>query len=204
MIAGSGKSVLSSSIIDSLSASKIIAFYYCDYADKRTLEPPNVFSTLARQLLEKVSEIPEDLAAAITSADHDGEKMTDHAAAFSILEKCIAITARPVYLVLDGLDESSERSQKIICQGLAKVRSNVAVPVKLFITSRDDLKSFLSLDSNIYVERIALSSTAIALDVESYVKAVTHRRIVDGSLVLLDPKLEEVIVQELVEGSKGM
>lgn len=46
--AGCGKSVLSSSIVDSLGSTENVVYYYCDYSDKRTLDPANLFGTLAR------------------------------------------------------------------------------------------------------------------------------------------------------------
>jgi hypothetical protein len=79
--AGCGKSVLASSIIDALAATNLVAFYYCDYADKRALDPANLFGTLARQLLDNVEIVPESLACAIEAAAHDGDQLTDQSIA---------------------------------------------------------------------------------------------------------------------------
>jgi len=60
------------------------------------------------------------------------------------------------------------------------------------------------LDASIPFSRVPVSSTAISLDIENYVRASTRRRISDGLLVIGDPDLEQLIVDELVKGAKGM
>jgi hypothetical protein len=117
-LAGCGKSVLVSSIIDSLTIGGTLIFYYCDYADKRTLEPSNVFGTLTRQALEKVEILPETLASEIEQAEHDGERLTDISKALAILQKSFQLVPGPLYLILDGLDEATESSQNLICNSL--------------------------------------------------------------------------------------
>jgi hypothetical protein len=52
--------------------------------------------------------------------------------------------------------------------------------------------------------RIPVSANVISLDIEKYVQASTRQRIADGSLVISDPDLEQLIVKELVKGAKGM
>ena len=93
-----------SSIIDIISITRSLVFYYCDYADKRSLEPVNVFGTLAQQSLEKAGTIPESLAREIEQVDHEGERITDQSKALQILEQSVALFSHPLFIVLDGLD----------------------------------------------------------------------------------------------------
>jgi hypothetical protein len=203
-IAGCGKSVLVSSAIDSFNSSDTLIFYYCDYADKRTLEPSNVFATMARQALEKVEILPETLASEIEQADHDGERLTDPSGALILLQKSLELVPGPIYLILDGLDEATESSQILICKQLKQLIQKSGLPIKLFITGREELGSLLMLDPSIPFSRVPISSNVISLDIENYVRASTRRRILDGSLVIRDPDLEQLIVSELVNGAKGM
>lgn len=49
-IPGCGKSVLSSIVIEDLRCSKMrsnLSYHYCDYSDKRSLDPINIFGSLA-------------------------------------------------------------------------------------------------------------------------------------------------------------
>jgi hypothetical protein len=101
------KSALVSSLIDSFAADGILNFYYCDYADKRTLEPSNVFGALARQALEVIQVLPATLSSDIEQAEHDGEKLTDPSKAIDILLKVLALVPGPIYLILDELDEAA-------------------------------------------------------------------------------------------------
>lgn len=163
-----------------------------------------MFTTLARQALEKVEVLPETLASEIERADHDGERLTDPTKALVLLQKSLELVPGPIYLILDGLDEATESSQTFLCNKLKHLIQTSAIPVKLFITGREDLQSVLTLDPNIPFSRIPISSTAISLDIENYVRASTRRRILDGLLVIRDPGLEQLIVNELVIGAKGM
>lgn len=52
--AGREKSVLASNVFHRLSQRIKVLFYYCGYADQRTLDPSNVFGALARQALERL------------------------------------------------------------------------------------------------------------------------------------------------------
>jgi hypothetical protein len=181
-----------------------VVFYYCDYSDKRTLEPSNVFATLARQALEQIKILPETLALKIEQVEHDGEKLANSQAALIILQKSLKLVPGPIFVVLDGLDEATEPSQLLICNNLKQLIEKSGVSVKLFITGRDELGSLLMLDSNVPFSRVPVSSTAISLDIENYVRSSTRRRIADGLLVITDPDLEQLIVDELVKRAKGM
>lgn len=192
-----------SSVIDTLNISRSLIFYYCDYADKRSLEPTNIFGTLARQALEKVDVIPESLACEIEEADHDGERMTDQSRAHQILRRCIELLPQPLFIFLDGLDEASESAQAVSCRGLSQILNDTSHPIKLFLTGREHLRSLLD-SPFVPFSSILMSPRTIAMDINNYVRASTRRRILDGSLVIRDPKLEETIVSELVKGAKGM
>jgi hypothetical protein len=193
-----------SSVIDSFDASGTLIFYYCDYADKRTLEPNNVFGALARSTLENVEILPDSLALQIEQADHDGEKLTDVSAALAILQNSLELVRAPIYLFLDGLDEATEPSQILICEKMKQLIENSGSCIKLFVTGRDELGSLLKLDQRIAVSRVPLSPNVISSDIENYVRASTRRLILGGSLVIRDPDLEQLIVSELVDGAKGM
>ena len=65
-IPGSGKTVLASSVVDSMSSSYVkvgsaICYYYCHYANTSTLDISSLIGTITRQLLERI-EIPKDVA----------------------------------------------------------------------------------------------------------------------------------------------
>ncbi len=179
-------------------------FYYCDHADKRTLEPAMIFGTLTRQLLEKVEPLPENLASIIEKLEHDGEQLTSSEKVLELLLQAIQIHPHLIYFVLDGLDEASEKSQKTVHQGLDKCLTASSTVLKLLLTGREELKSQLSIPTSVAYHRVLISQKAIGPDIECYVRASTQCRISNGSLVIQDRMLEDIIVSELVKGAKGM
>lgn len=193
-----------SSVIDSLETSKSTLFYYCDYGDKRTLEPANVFGTLARQALERLEVVPEPLATDIERSDHDGERLLDPMKAAEFLERAIDLLPNPTFVIFDGLDEAEESAQKIICNGLRHSVNYATIPIKLLITGREETSSLLRIRATIPFSKISMSPSTIDMDIANYVRASTRRRISEGLLNIQDPMLEERIVQELVKGAKGM
>jgi hypothetical protein len=163
-----------------------------------------VLATLARQTLEQVEILPETLASEIEQVEHDGEKLSNPSKALIILQRSLELVPGPIFLVLDGIDEAAEPSQVLICNSLKQLIEDSGLSIKLFITGRDELGSLLMLDEKIPYSRVPVSSAAISTDIENYVRASTRRRISEGLLVISDPDLEQLIVDELVKGAKGM
>jgi len=165
-----------------------------------------VFGALTRQALGQVEVIPEPLATEIEYANHNGERLLDPTQAIRFLQQSLEVSSKSMhfYVVFDGLDEATESSQNIICNGLRNILSEPSIPVKLFITGREDLGSLLRVNSTTSFFRIPVSTTIVDLDIASYIRASTKRRIAERLLVVQDPSLEELIVQELVKGAKGM
>jgi hypothetical protein len=177
------------------------AFYYCDYADKRTLDPATVFATMARQILEPLPRIPEALLHSIEHANHDGDKLTDHRKTLDILRDAIHYVEE-ARIILDGMDELSERSQKIVCEGLREVWQGTDAVVKFFITGREDPSSMILVNDKIL--RVQILPSSISTDISQYVRDATSFLLSKGELVLQDSSLQEVIVEKLVEGAHGM
>jgi hypothetical protein len=195
--------VLASGIIQEIKSTGSVIHYFCDYADKRTLEPTNLFGCLARQVLEMVETISEDLCCAIEREEHDGEKFADPSKTCEFFQRALILLPGDVHVVLDGLDEASEESQKSICAGLGRCMDSEHL-VKLFITGRDDLIKMLVVTNAVPEFRIAMKPESNAADIESYIRGQTGRLIAEGSLAVKTSLMEELIVAELIKGSKGM
>lgn len=152
----------------------------------------------------KINTIPEPLATVIEEASHDGNRFTDHLQALNILQECLSTYLKPIYMSIDGLYEMTEESQKITCRGLSRLVNVDSNHIKLFITGREDLANLLWIKPTIPYARVSITTSAITSDILLYVRASTHRRITEGSLVIQDPILENTIVDELVKGAQGM
>lgn len=72
----------------------------------------------------------------------------------------------------------------------------------IYHRKRGTLRGLLRMQPTIPFTSIAMSSSAIELDIANYIRASTRARITEELLILQDPALEELIVQELVKGAK--
>src|SRR6187402_3454243 len=106
--AGCGKSVLISCLIDGLLSAKTpktemnVAFYYCDHADKRTLDPVNLFSSIAHQILRTVDELSPNVLVLLESIFQDGQTLEIENLINLILEATKRMAS--FYVFIDGLD----------------------------------------------------------------------------------------------------
>ena len=80
-----------------------VVYYYCEYADQRTLQPINIFGTFLKQLYAK-HDIPEKIEEQILQAYAHGTRSPSTKELINILGQVLALRSR-VVVVLDGLDE---------------------------------------------------------------------------------------------------
>ena len=152
-------------------------------------------------MLELLSQIPEALLESVEHANHDGEKLTDHYRTLNVLRHSIDYVGQ-ARIVLDGMDELSENSQKIVCAVLQDLLQKTDAVIKLFVTGREDPVSMIQAKENIFSVQILPSR--ISTDIAQYVLDTTSSLLNKGDLVLQDPSLQDLIVQKLVEGAHGI
>jgi hypothetical protein len=191
-------------VVDYLSQRRKVLFYYCDYADQRSLDLSNVFGALAKQALERLSTIPDALGLEIEQADYDGDRISDPQNALHILRRSIGLLSGQMHIVFDGIDEVSESSKRILYDSFRSLLDNPILRIKLFITGREEVEELLHIKQTIAFSKILVSQIVISQDIESYVRASTRNRIDSGALAIQDPLLERLIVERLVQGAKGM
>jgi hypothetical protein len=126
-------------VVDYLSQRRKVLFYYCDYADQRSLDLSNVFGALAKQALERLSTIPDALGLEIEQADYDGDRISDPQNALHILRRSIGLLSGQMHIVFDGIDEVSESSKRILYDSFRSLLDNPILRIKLFIISNKQL-----------------------------------------------------------------
>lgn len=131
-------SLIDDMLVDQGSNSKRdIIFYYRDHADKRTLDPVNIFSSLALQLLSRRGGLPTGILAILESVCQDSAT-ADLEDIVRLLLKSMEKIISPI-IVLDGLDEVNELNRKIIFHNLNRLVSQASTSVvKIIIASRED------------------------------------------------------------------
>lgn len=209
-VAGCGKSVLASSVIDTLTSLRSedapVVYYYCDYADKESLQPAFILGTLIRGLLFQSDSIPKEIGDLIDKYYYDGERTPETNEVLGILMKVMELFEQ-VVLVLDGIDEVDEMNFYSVLALLKTLVSHPLVIVKIFITSREHKDLLSVLSSGIGAGfHIHLDQFFISNDIDSYIRCsvdslmASKRSIIDNS----DTDMKKEIIQRLREGAKGM
>jgi len=178
-----------------------VGYHYCDYADKRTLEPTTILGTIIRSLLEDV-EIPSGIAKLIFDYYRDGERIPETKDVLDILSKTIELF-KNVILVIDGIDEVKEEDRQSTYDALKCLTRIRRVPVKVFISCREDIDLALgSIPGSNF--RVQISEKVISTDIDGYIRHSVAFLLGRGDLVVRNPELEQDIVEALVNGAKGM
>ena len=216
-LAGCGKSVLISSLIDELQTpavndhpklwkhKKVLVYYYCDHTDKRTLTFVNIFSTIAQQLLRQMSqssEVPDTLLNMVELAYQDNNGPTPKEASSLLL--AIIQRLSTVIIFVDGLDETPDKERNLFFTKMGEMLSLVTVSViKLIISSREDITQLNNIP-NAQTLHVHITTNSISTDIDAFIDSAVKDLINQGRLVISDPNLETEICRALVGGAKGM
>jgi NACHT domain len=203
-LAGCGKTILASGVVEALKSSDLddveIAYYYCDHADKTSLDPAYILGALVRGLLRNYN-IPGEVGRLIEQHYFDGKRTPETSEVFQVLMQTVC-WFQNIILVIDGLEEVDEADRNTILRCLKTLISCPGLSVKLFITSRED-QNILSILSPLPESsfRVRILETATSTNVENYV-----RESVDSMLpvVLSNASLKAEVIQTLITGAKGM
>ncbi|KAI9641398.1 hypothetical protein NHQ30_010200 [Ciborinia camelliae] len=206
-IPGSGKSVLVSSLIDSskteFQTKTIVAYYYCDYADKRTLSPSDLFNSISQKLFRSMDDVPQDLMDILEAEYSGGTTSPGLDQIVALLVK--AIDQLPaVAIFIDGLDELPEVDRKLTFSNLRKILNDAASPVKLFVSSREDTTYLFQSLPCLSISKLHLQTKSISPDIDLYTRYSIDQLIKTGDLVLGNLTLKEDIFDVLKNGAQGM
>ena len=198
----------SSSLIDRLTgdvstpsakASKVI-YYYCDYADQRTLQLDRILGSLLKQLFLNY-KIPEHIELQLLQIYAGGTRLPAESALSAVFCSSIVALYSELYIVFDGLDECA----KSVWQAMLKVFKQVTAMrnsnVKTFTTCVEEGSISHHLANAACIQ---LSSAATKQDIKAFVTSSVRSKIEDRDLRIRNPKLEQDIISELVSRANGM
>ncbi|KAJ7495307.1 hypothetical protein FB451DRAFT_1019697, partial [Mycena latifolia] len=137
-ISGSGKTVLSSTIIESLRArTEPLAFFYFDTNNSGQRTVTQLLCSLVTQLSVQ-ADSPDKTLNDLWKSHAKGQHLPGDSALISdALIPIVTEFSRPVYIVLDALDECSERDE--LLESLTKILDMVSSNVHLLLTSRPEV-----------------------------------------------------------------
>ncbi|EWZ28912.1 hypothetical protein FOZG_17467 [Fusarium oxysporum Fo47] len=198
-LAGCGKTILSTTILDHLlriDNHTTLTFFF-DFSDPRKQKLENLLRSLAVQLYHTGNEAAKRLDSLFTSHD-DGRRQPD-ANALSACVDAMIQNAGTVFIVIDALDECTAREE--LLQWLKHVASRKA---QLIVTSRPEA-DFQREIPRLFDERncVLLDKQAVNADIRSYVEATLEQKrdFVDKKL---PPSILEEIRDKIGDGADGM
>lgn len=203
-IAGAGKTVLASSIIqeaiEQSCPNVAVAFFYCDYKNTATQEPRNILGSLACQFalqdevgFEKIRAFyekhnPADRPSTEFSLDDLSNLVVETASSFN-----------NAMIVVDALDECGDQS-KFVTRLLSDLHNrDEAGSIKTLFISRDEEEIREVLDGYKQVSLAAKSS-----DLKLFVGAQIELRTRNRDLRIKDESIKQDIMERLVDGADGM
>lgn len=203
-VAGCGKTILAADVVEVLNSAELddveVTYYYCDYADKASLEPAFILGALARGLLRNYN-IPEEIGHLIERHYLDGKRTPEMSEVFQILMQTIC-WFQNVILVVDGIDELNLQDRNTILRCFKTMTSCPGLSVKVFITCRED-QDVLSVLSPLpdVCFRVNVLESATFTEIERYVRESVESRL---PVIKSNMKLKYEVIQTLIDGAKGM
>ncbi|KAI0856607.1 hypothetical protein F4860DRAFT_398338 [Xylaria cubensis] len=206
-IPGSGKTKLTSLVIDELLGHEHVAYFYCtrNPAEAERAHCDKILRSLVRQLasvgprqpmLEPVAKCYRDAMEGGAGEPEDLALVTDESVKvlLKLFDKYPAVA-----LVLDALDEVNQESRQELLDALSNLIQQSTTLVRIFISSRSnyDISFSLADAPNIYI-----GADDNAEDISSFInKKLAEAKLLRGNLY---PSLHAIIVKTLNDGAKGM
>ncbi|KAF5694732.1 G-protein beta WD-40 repeat-containing protein [Fusarium denticulatum] len=184
--AGTGKSTLARSIIDSLEVKKrLIAGYMFKRGEQDRNDTNRLFSTLAMQLADTVSLFKESLRNSLEGLDKDAVDKSSLESQFQKLLwdpleslKLTEVNMLPRIIIIDALDECERPENLTRLLGLvSKLSTSSTIHLRIVITSRyapEIVEAFEPLLQNKTVHTLELHrefSSDTTLDIRNFLKA---------------------------------
>ncbi|KAJ7067281.1 ectomycorrhiza-induced ankyrin-domain/NACHT-domain-containing protein [Mycena amicta] len=170
-ISGSGKTVLSSTIINALrSRAEPIAFFYFDTNNSGQRTVKQLLSLLVIQISLKAPH-PDKTLHALWSSYANGEHLPSNSALISdALIPILGEFIQPVYIVLDALDECSEHDK--LLDVVKHIVDAKLANVHLLLTSRPEI----ARDTDLAKQAVSVSlDGCVDQDIEAYVTEILSK-----------------------------
>ena len=121
---GSGKSVLLANLVDDLyitlkPGQQYITYFFCHHRVKESLLARTIIGSIARQLFEDRHDIVD--AAVDSIIDWDIDEIV------GLVKKGFLGSTKPIYLVLDGLDQCESDQQEIILKTIKALQESIKI-----------------------------------------------------------------------------
>ncbi|GAB7358286.1 hypothetical protein MBLNU230_g2360t1 [Neophaeotheca triangularis] len=174
--AGAGKTILNASIIADLQdycdqdPARSLAFFFFDFNDAEKQVPINMVKSILSQLLDKCPHVPETLQSLYNTCRNGGRRPSQEQL-LTVLEQTTKLLPAP-YVVLDALDECSEREE--LLGVLKEMQGWNQATLRVLTTSRKEV------DITDAMEEVIPQSHWTSLEthlVDSDIRKYVHKRL---------------------------
>ncbi|RYN70166.1 hypothetical protein AA0117_g10718 [Alternaria alternata] len=205
-IPGCGKTILSSTVVENLlqychdDTNMVTAYFYFDFNDAQKQDPELMLRSLLCQLVQRSVVIPKGVDALFSSCENGQRKPSSHALLQVTKEAAQEFTH--VYVILDALDECTQRSE--LMDMLETVAGWQLNNLHLLVTSRRERDIESSLESYVRKEdAVCLQRDVVDQDIQRYVQ---QRLRVDRGLAKWnkDAAVRQEVEAALMHGARGM
>ncbi|KAF8244834.1 ankyrin [Wilcoxina mikolae CBS 423.85] len=177
--AGSGKTILSSIVLDRLMGESAgsrpppnLIYFYCDFRDAEKVKAVNIYGSLLAQLLESKYEnnLPGEIA-----DYYNKHKLRSPLEQFSKEQLLKLIpTVGPTKIVVDALDECVESARISVLETLMELEKAGLGHVNVFVTSRPELDIKLLLEQ---VPKLCINALVNSRDIRLFVTEECERSV---------------------------
>ncbi|CZR49525.1 uncharacterized protein FPRO_15884 [Fusarium proliferatum ET1] len=201
---GSGKSIISASVIDYLlthrpSAQSRVTFFFSRFDDSESMRAETILRALARQLIT-IQDVSGDTKQALETIQKSQEDVSSELS--RLLTRLLSRKGPPSWVVLDGLDECQKEERQIAIEMLTSMLDNGA-NARLFTTSRDHATSiFKGVSANL--EEVSMNCSLARDGMAQLVDQAVQKCVDTEELLVTDQTLITEIKNTLTQHADGM
>ncbi|KAH8817553.1 ankyrin repeat-containing domain protein [Flagelloscypha sp. PMI_526] len=163
---GTGKTVISSFIIERLLAQDVhVAYYYFEFANPITLSE----EALLRSLVCQLACVSPSVMRTLHLKHNKGSLQPQLTTLQDTLNQLISASSKPVFIIIDALDELPLTQRKYLLQSLLTfTKSNNASRIHIMVTSREDVDIHHAFEEKVDFE-LAVHSDRVRQDIAAFV-----------------------------------
>ncbi|KAF5688668.1 hypothetical protein FDENT_4753 [Fusarium denticulatum] len=208
---GSGKTVLSSSIVEKLSQirppQQFVSFFFARFDDTLSLNAETIIRSCVQQLVSAIDMDSLDQKVASALNEHLAQAKLA-LFSFDFLSDLYLSAAKAVkqwFIVIDGLDEcSTDQQSKLLkfFQGIVS-RNDTASNINVMFASRETCTNAIR-STFPGSQRLLTGLESTSVDINSYVDAIIIDKLSTGELVISDPLLLKEVLRTIASKEQGM
>ncbi|KAI9785686.1 MAG: hypothetical protein M1839_008703 [Geoglossum umbratile] len=203
-IPGSGKTVLTASIIDELFCCNpinhpFVKFFFCQYDSPESLKAGTILGSLIRQCLD-VDTMSDPIEANLKQLLRDSPPDFED---LNLLMEKVSSVSQEQFIVIDAIDECEKAERNLFLSAMRRLMNSSKVKLKIFLASGFhigiELERALKLNY-----RISMASPNAHSDIKTYIENSVAEKKKDGELVVGQSQLIGEIQDALIKGAQGM